>query len=249
MSSSSPSSTSSVSSSTETASTSQGPSTTSQGNLYLFTFLSTLLASFDPFNASTRRSSLSFVLRRRYQRRLAEALAVGAVLAPRVQGSRKKRFRTRPKFYDTWISDAEKTSIWADLMPVSVLPVKTKRKVKETEPIKTQYDTRTETLLQRLFASHFLLRNSRPGSGSRTPTSDSDSSNPPSPGSSGLVVPQEKPYPLSTPSPQKNLVQVTVLVEMPSPRRLSAIPSQEEQIPEVVFGVTRLHCRDTQPDI
>lgn len=133
--------------------------------------------------------------------------------------------------------------------PVSVLPVKTKRKVKETEPIKTQYDTRTETLLQRLFASHFLLRNSRPGSGSRTPTSDSDSSNPPSPGSSGLVVPQEKPYPLSTPSPQKNLVQVTVLVEMPSPRRLSAIPSQEEQIPEVVFGVTRLHCRDTQPDI
>lgn len=58
----------------------------------------------------------SFVLRRRYQRRLAEALAVGAVLAPRVQGSRKKRFRTRPKFYDTWISDAEKTSIWADLM-------------------------------------------------------------------------------------------------------------------------------------
>ncbi|KAJ3935076.1 MAG: hypothetical protein NXY57DRAFT_562880 [Lentinula lateritia] len=246
MSSSSPSSTSSVSSSTETASTSQGPSTTSQGNLYLFTFLSTLLVLLIISCSIVFRS---FVLRRRYQRRLAEALAVGAVLAPRVQGSRKKRFRTRPKFYDTWISDAEKTSIWADLMPVSVLPVKTKRKVKETEPIKTQYDTRTETLLQRLFASHFLLRNSRPGSGSRTPTSDSDSSNPPSPGSSGLVVPQEKPYPLSTPSPQKNLVQVTVLVEMPSPRRLSAIPSQEEQIPEVVFGVTRLHCRDTQPDI
>ncbi|KAF8827699.1 hypothetical protein F5051DRAFT_451119 [Lentinula edodes] len=246
MSSSSPSSTSSVSSSTETASTSQGPSTTSQGNLYLFTFLSTLLVLLIISCSIVFRS---FVLRRRYQRRLAEALAVGAVLAPRVQGSRKKRFRTRPKFYDTWISDAEKTSIWADLMPVSVLPVKTKRKVKETEPIKTQYETRTETLLQRLFASHFLLRNSRPGSGSRTPTSDSDSSNPPSPGSSGLVVPQEKPYPLSTPSPQKNLVQVTVLVEMPSPRRLSAIPSQEEQIPEVVFGVTRLHCRDTQPDI
>ncbi|KAH7873152.1 hypothetical protein F5879DRAFT_996948 [Lentinula edodes] len=246
MSSSSPSSTSSVSSSTETASASQGPSTTSQGNLYLFTFLSTLLVLLIISCSIVFRS---FVLRRRYQRRLAEALAVGAVLAPRVQGSRKKRFRTRPKFYDTWISDAEKTSIWADLMPVSVLPVKTKRKVKETEPIKTQYETRTETLLQRLFASHFLLRNSRPGSGSRTPTSDSDSSNPPSPGSSGLVVPQEKPYPLSTPSPQKNLVQVTVLVEMPSPRRLSAIPSQEEQIPEVVFGVTRLHCRDTQPDI
>ncbi|KAJ4469016.1 hypothetical protein C8R41DRAFT_635383 [Lentinula lateritia] len=113
MSSSSPSSTSSVSSSTETASTSQGPSTTSQGNLYLFTFLSTLLVLLIISCSIVFRS---FVLRRRYQRRLAEALAVGAVLAPRVQGSRKKRFRTRPKFYDTWISDAEKTSIWADLM-------------------------------------------------------------------------------------------------------------------------------------
>ncbi|KAJ4482188.1 hypothetical protein J3R30DRAFT_3402804 [Lentinula aciculospora] len=218
MSSSSSSSTSSASSSTETTSTSQGPSTTNQGNLYL-----------------------SFVLRRRYQRRLAEALAAGAVLAPRAQGSRKKRFRTRPKFFETWLSDAEKNS-WPDVMPVSVLLVKTKKKPKQTEPIRPPTETRTEAIFQR-FLSH--LRFVR-----RSSYLDADS-NPPSPGPdtpSSITPVQEKPDPSASPATQKNLVQVAVLVAMPSPRRLSAISSPEEQLPEVVFGVTRLHCRAMQSD-
>ncbi|KAJ3989750.1 hypothetical protein F5890DRAFT_1046717 [Lentinula detonsa] len=250
MSSSSPTSTSSVSQSTETESTSQGSSTTNEGNLYLFTFLSTLLVLLIISCSIVFRS---FVLRRRYQRRLAEALATGAVLAPRAQGSHKKRFRTRPKFFETWLSDAEKSSTWADLMPVSALTAKTKRKTKETEQIRAPADTRSETVSQRLFASYLSLRDSHFRFGRRSThgnSDSSDSSTPRTPGSPDLVTPvQEKTNPFSTPTSQKNVVQVAVLVAMPSPSRLSAIPYQKEPpLPEVMFGVTRLHLRDSQSD-
>ncbi|KAJ3716967.1 hypothetical protein C8R42DRAFT_778319 [Lentinula raphanica] len=248
------SATSSVSSSTETASsTSSGPSTTNQGNLYLFTFLSTLLVLLIISCSIVFRS---FVLRRRYQRRLAEALAAGAVLTPRAPGSHKKRFRTRPKFYETWLSDADKYSTWTDLMPVSVLTAKSKKKTREPESIRAPVDSRSEAILQRLFASYFIQRDSRfPFRRRRQVTIfDTDSTNPPSPrtpsslGDPGSTPIQEKGNPFSTPATQKTPVQVAVLVAMPSPRRLSTIPSQDEPLPEVVFGITRLNCRGIQPD-
>lgn len=61
----------------------------------------------------------SYVLRRRFQRRLDEAMAAGILLAPRAQGSRKRRFGTKPKFFDAWIAEGGET--WDGMMVCSVL--------------------------------------------------------------------------------------------------------------------------------
>lgn len=45
----------------------------------------------------------SYVLRRRFQRQLDEAMAAGILLTPRTPGSRKRRFGTKPKFHDIWL--------------------------------------------------------------------------------------------------------------------------------------------------
>ena len=47
----------------------------------------------------------SYILRRRYQRRLEEALGTGLLLAPRAQGSKRKRFGTKPKMINTWLTE------------------------------------------------------------------------------------------------------------------------------------------------
>ncbi|KAE9404045.1 hypothetical protein BT96DRAFT_447621 [Gymnopus androsaceus JB14] len=233
-----------VSTSTSSSSGSNPLSTSSQGNLYLFTFLSTLLVL---LLISCSIVFRSFVLRRRYQRRLAEALASGAILAPRTQGSRRKRFRTRPKFFDTWISEVEPSSKWAELMPVSVLPVKTKKKHRLSETVERPNDPRSEAVFQRLFSSYLL----EPRSRRRSRNVDDDSA-PSSPSSPGPVTPiQEKADPIanSNPTTQKNVVQVAVLVAMPCPPRPASLrPTDEEQIPEVAFGVTRLLYRSNQGD-
>ncbi|KIK69586.1 hypothetical protein GYMLUDRAFT_33963 [Collybiopsis luxurians FD-317 M1] len=232
----------------------QGSSSTSQGNLYLFTFLSTLLVL---LLISCSIVFRSFILRRRYQRRLAEALATGAILAPRTQGSRRKRFRTRPKFFDTWLSEAGSSVTWSDLMPVSVLPIKGKKKAKETVESEKPEDPRTEAVLHRIFTAHFLQpdRNSNNSRLRRRSNPDADSV-PSSPVSPTTPTPvQEKPDPISDASPtqsRKNVVQVAVLIAMPSPRNLNQSPIQpqqhEDEIPEVAFGVTRLHYKVKEVD-
>ena len=44
-------------------------------------------------------------MRRRYQRRLDDAMAGGLLLAPRAPGSKRKRFGTKPKLFDAWLAD------------------------------------------------------------------------------------------------------------------------------------------------
>ncbi|KAJ3763289.1 hypothetical protein EV360DRAFT_78452 [Lentinula raphanica] len=251
------SATSSVSSSTETASsTSSGPSTTNQGNLYLFTFLSTLLASIIALNASMADSSISLIIGLANHLLLYRLQVIRPSEKISASISRGACCGTRPKFYETWLSDADKYSTWTDLMPVSVLTARSKKKTREPESIRAPVDSRSEAILQRLFASYFIQRDSRfPFRRRRQATIfDTDSTNPPSPrtpsslGDPGSTPIQEKGNPFSTPATQKTPVQVAVLVAMPSPRRLSTIPSQDEPLPEVVFGITRLNCRGIQPD-
>lgn len=47
----------------------------------------------------------SYILRRRFQRHLDEAMAAGILLAPRSQGSRRRRFGSKPKLFDAWFSE------------------------------------------------------------------------------------------------------------------------------------------------
>ena len=44
-------------------------------------------------------------MRRRLRRRIEEAHALGIVLAPRTQGSKRRRFGAKPKMFDVWISE------------------------------------------------------------------------------------------------------------------------------------------------
>jgi hypothetical protein len=56
----------------------------------------------------------SYVLRRRAQRRLEDALGPGQLLAPRAQGSKIKRLGTAPKIINTWV--AEGGDKWNQIM-------------------------------------------------------------------------------------------------------------------------------------
>lgn len=55
----------------------------------------------------------SYILRRRYQRRLEEAMAAGLVLTPRAPGSRQTRFGVKPKIFDSWFINGDEK--WMDV--------------------------------------------------------------------------------------------------------------------------------------
>ncbi|KAF5389336.1 hypothetical protein D9757_003500 [Collybiopsis confluens] len=236
--------------SSSTATVSQGSSPANQGNLYLFTFLSTLLVL---LLISCSIVFRSFIIRRRYQRRLADALASGAIV-PSAQGSRQKRFRARPKFFDSWISETANAMTWSDLMPLSVLPVKSKKKAKfQTEP-EVSRNPQAGSVFSRLFTSYHLERgrdssNSRVWRRSARSDDDSVPSSPVSPAVTAAPT-QDNPEPTNTLLYRKNLVQVAILIAMPSPHKRSPTlsPLAEDEIPELAFGVARLHYKAKELD-
>ncbi|KAF9013502.1 hypothetical protein BDQ17DRAFT_608351 [Cyathus striatus] len=115
-------------SSSPTPSQSDAPTSYSNtsSNLYLVTFLATLFLLLFVSCAIVLRS---FILRRRYQRRLEEALAAGIILTPRSPGSKKKRFGAKPKLFDAYLSDGGEK--WEDIMPLAAQPVTSKRRYKD----------------------------------------------------------------------------------------------------------------------
>ncbi|KAL0069725.1 hypothetical protein AAF712_002994 [Marasmius tenuissimus] len=242
--------------------------------MHSFTFVATL---FVLLMISSTIIFRSYILRRRYQRRLQEALAAGVILAPREQGSRRKRFRTRPKFYDVWFDTAGDT--WEELMPVSVQPVKTKRRRKHTTtPVKVEPEPQpkiSERVLSALSMGRHRAFRSSPGSGSTSPTAPDQEAAQTAPSPAGIEPPTtaDVTSPVS-PDPEKERpppsllnmqLQVAVLVQMPSPHRraqqrpsdidsnnnTNIIPVNREEdmpLPELVFGVTRLACKpETSP--
>ncbi|KAF5369260.1 hypothetical protein D9758_002634 [Tetrapyrgos nigripes] len=222
----------------------QQQSPPNQGNLYLFTFLATLLVL---LLISCSIVFRSFVLRRRYRRRLQEALASGGVLAPRTQGSHRKRFRTRPRFFDVWLNEGGDT--WEDTMPVAACAIKPKRRFNATSdkvpqsPSQAVGVAQPQTARARLTSLTRGLFQPNHSSASSRLNVDFEPSSPLSPTSPTTPITpyspfEEKPDPLGTTT---SLLQVSVLVAMPSPRRYTSAPSEE--IPEVCFGVTRLPCK------
>ncbi|KAK7056745.1 hypothetical protein VNI00_002462 [Paramarasmius palmivorus] len=204
------------------------PSSTPEGynnpsnssNLYLFTFLATL---FVLLLISSTIIFRSYILRRRYQQRLQEALASGAILAPRSPGSHRKRFRTRPKFYNAWLESGGDS--WDEMMPVSVQPVKSKRRRKQAVAAEAPAHRSAFDRVKRAFNFD------RPGFDREPSSPPPDPTTPPPPSDNEKVSPVPP-----------GMLQVAVLVSMPSPNRDQPI-SDEGEIPEVVFGVTRLHYR------
>ncbi|KAF7346258.1 hypothetical protein MSAN_01853000 [Mycena sanguinolenta] len=87
-------------------------------NLYLFTFLATLIillvvSTFIIFRACYRRLRL--------RRNVHRAMEQGLVLAP--PDSRGFKFVSPPKLYDVWLTDKHPSPSWANIIPISVQPV------------------------------------------------------------------------------------------------------------------------------
>lgn len=71
--------------------------------LHRVTFLATLFILLLISGAIIMRS---YFLRRRYQRRLEEALASGLVLAPHAQGGKRKRFGAKPGLFEVYVRES-----------------------------------------------------------------------------------------------------------------------------------------------
>ncbi|KAG5716719.1 hypothetical protein E4T56_gene16125 [Termitomyces sp. T112] len=185
-------------------------------NLYLITFLATLFLLLFVSCAIVLRS---FVLRRRYQQHLDEAYTAGIMLAPQAQGSRKRRYGHKPKLYTSWVAQGGGEK-WMDMMPVSALPFQAKRRKNTHRSSSKQVQEPPSTPPSRsvwpLFRHDRIIR-------------------PPT-----IVTNSEK-------SVRVDRLQVSVLIAMPSPNKpsdnsRSSIDkgSDEDSIPNVVFGVTRI---------
>jgi len=226
-----PTSTSSNPTSTDTLY--DGPHDSPSSNLYLFTFLSTLVLLLAISCAIVFRS---FMLRRRFHHRMQGVMAAGILLPPQNRESRRRRFGTKPKFYDAWLMPGGHT--WNEMMPVSVQSLRRSRHTpKESSSRSARSDQRHNGPSPRRHLRFFESwsfppwRNTSPAS--------------PSPLSSSSAC-LEKP-PLSEVRAER--LQLSILVAMPSPQRLhnsstTSLPGREGELPDLVLGVTRLpYCK------
>lgn len=206
---------------------------TNSSNLYLITFLATLfLLLFISCSIVLR----SFVIRRRLQRQIDEAVAAGIILAPRAQGSRKRRYGHKPRIFTSWVVQGGEK--WDEMMPVAALPVQAKRRCKNAnrsssklhqQPDQPQPTDTTSPISEPLPFRQRVLRAFRPH--------DVIRSDPPT-----AVQPE------NIARTRVDMLQISVLIAMPSPNRLTnsstssvdKTSDEDEQIPHVVFGVTRL---------
>lgn len=217
-------------------------------NLYLVTFLATLFLLLFVSCAIVLRS---YVMRRRLRRRIEEAHALGIVLTPRAQGSKRRRFGAKPKMFDVWISEGG--CKWNDIMPLMAQPLLVKRRYKdkpappssdpeapanESPPVDVPNSTMPRSAVVpsassravTIIHSLFHRRTSPP------PTQP-------------LIAQPEKPlYRIRT-----EMLQVGVLVAMPSRPLLDDNSTEkqsmqdgyddEQNLPELVIGVTRMYYR------
>ncbi|KAK0221808.1 hypothetical protein IW262DRAFT_931988 [Armillaria fumosa] len=154
------------------------------------------------------------MMRRRFQRRLEEAMAQGVVLAPHNQGSRRKRLGKKPKLHEAWIAPSQDADTWEDMMPLSAQPI---RRLKcSSDPVIADRLAREHVMEARL--RQFVRWDFR----------------------EPVLRPSPEPtvpkfYVIDSQNP---ILQVSVLIAMPSPRYPSC-SSYDDEIPEIVVGVAR----------
>ncbi|KAJ6508860.1 hypothetical protein C8R45DRAFT_969069 [Mycena sanguinolenta] len=102
---------------TPSPSSSGAPIKDPNSNLYLFTFLATLIILLAVATFVTCRACY---LRLRLRRNIHRAMEQGLVLAPPDQGF---KFVSPPKLYDVWLTDKHSSPSWANIIPISVQPV------------------------------------------------------------------------------------------------------------------------------
>ncbi|PCH40078.1 hypothetical protein WOLCODRAFT_162076 [Wolfiporia cocos MD-104 SS10] len=244
------SSTASETASATTSNANSGSHTT-PSSLYLFTFLATLFLLLFVSGAIVLRS---FILRRRFRRRIEEAIAAGVVLAPQNAGSsRSYRKLEKPELWDALLAPAADDA-WRSIMPVaaktSFLPSPGAGSG-SPDPASTASPLQSATTPSRSLLRPFVRRRTTaPPSQPLTPV-------PTSPQPQSESVPMDL---MATSS----AVQVTVLIQMPNPHRPARTmditeqmtsslkgkkrssywedEEEEEGVPDVVLGVAQASC-------
>jgi len=164
------------------------------------------------------------------------------LLAPRAQGSKRKRLGAKPKITNAWL--AEGGVKWNQMMPLSAQPVFVKRKIREN-PVVTPNATQPSTtataggtnpsypltgaLSSNLFAR---FRRSPPSSNANETT-----------GAPSGTIPNYR--------IRVEMLQLSMLISMPSPNRKNHMLEKTEEeaddegseLPNLVFGVTRVNYR------
>jgi len=264
-----------VPSSTQTGGNGGGPSS----SLYLFTFLATLFLLLFVSSAIILRS---FVLRRRFRRRIEEAILAG-VIAPNHTGRVRSR-RTigeKPKLWEARVTPSSDAG-WDTIVPVSLLATSTLSKhtgsrsdaAPDGDPgngSETQVAAAATTVTPPPLPTH---TSNPPRSPNRRPWLHSPfsrrqrASSPlasPLPPTSQPTRSENPPSDTQTqnalPSSTYDRLQATVLIAMPDPRRphpdgmvFSGMKGKErsldldydeDDLPEMVLGLTELHYKDT----
>ncbi|KAF9808525.1 hypothetical protein IEO21_07856 [Rhodonia placenta] len=238
---------SSLSSATSTQASSVSSSTPSQtlgsensgsgssspsSSLYLFTFLATLFLLLFVSAAIVLRS---FILRRRFRRRVEEALAAGILLTPTAGAPGSRKRLEKPRLWDALLLPAHREE-WANVMPVAarLLNVATARTANGDSPAVPAEPQLTPTLRQTALG---VLQ--RPFARRRSDAVDG-------------------------PLAQTSQVEISVLVSMPNPHRpmysvdaanrpastkgkgrssSSYWDEEEDGVPDVVLGLARVQCK------
>jgi len=234
-----PTPTSSSNSSSTPNSNSSPPSQSS--SLYLFTFLATLLLLLAVSCAIVVRS---FILRRRFRRRIEEAIAAG-VLAPGALDDgpggggmgrgRRRDFGEKPKLWEVWVDEhgqehtfaqegsSKRDSLgkgegrWEEILPVSATVLSSNT----PKPIPLPGSGSATSLLtsehqnaRRLFISRILGRRPFTRSSPPAPTQTTQREGDDSESRSHMTYP---PIAAKDPEKEDEKLQVSVLISMPSP--------------------------------
>ncbi|KAF8340555.1 uncharacterized protein EI90DRAFT_3117074 [Cantharellus anzutake] len=270
---SSSSSSATPSASNPSSSSTDGSQSPASSSLYLFTFLTTLLLLLAVSCGIVLRS---FILRRRFRRRVEAAIAAGVLLPEQVDALRRRApvIGEKPKLHEVRIdggykedyepsSSATRDEDWSNIMPVSAAIIPgNKSQSRPNNPVPL-VDPRATAASPRNTRSRFRwFRHSASHSPSILPMTA-----PPPPASSipmadGTLTPPAQPTPAQPSS--DDVLQLTVLIAMPNVnvrarRRESshskgkeASNDEEEEIPEVVFGTTEVRWNagaDWKPDL
>jgi len=204
-------------------------------NLYLIAFLAILFILLFISACIVLRS---YIVRRRYQQRLQDALGPGVLLTPRAQGSKIKRLGILPKITHTWL--AQGGDKWNQMMPISVQPVFVKRKIRVTKQSTPDQTTDiTDVPAPPTTISNLFTRFPRPSL--------------PNIFQSNVTNEQQAPTP-STPNYKirVEMLQLAIFIAMPSQdkshRKKHSLENNDpdpddDKLPEVAIGVTRVNYR------
>ncbi|EIN12620.1 hypothetical protein PUNSTDRAFT_141278 [Punctularia strigosozonata HHB-11173 SS5] len=253
---------------------SQVTSTGNQGNtgnggnggagssLYLFTFLATLFLLLFVSCAIVLRS---FFLRRRFRRRIEEAIAAGVLLPPASGHGRRRDFGEKPKIWDAWAAPSGEE--WSDIVPVSAKKTYASSHL-SSAPAQGKLTGRSEpnigSRMHVMFGRRLPLFADRNNMNASLTTSPSSASTPSrflsrtnsSADVDAAVNDAENDEESLAQGMEKKRLQVSVLIAMPSPhgsvkgkeRSISVGHDDwDEEFPDVLIGTTEVPFRKTTP--